>query len=264
MANFNNLSKIPVVAESENYAKDAKKFANETGMPYSETSITDEWCYFSFGDALSLKVREENNKRDTTFKIDFCDGELRHRNIYGANRSSLLAKAIGARSREHAPYVLDATAGLGRDAFILAGLGCRVLMLERSPVIGVLLEDALRRGMLDADAQEAVSKMSLIKDDAEEYLKKLADTSMAALPDVLYLDPMFPHQKRSALVKKEMRICRDIVGGDPDADKLLVAGLKTKIKRIVVKRMRTAPFLAGLKPNQQLMGKTNRFDLYLK
>ena len=34
-------------------------------------------------------------------------------------------------------------AGLGRDAFVLASVGCRVRMLERNPVVAALLDDGL-------------------------------------------------------------------------------------------------------------------------
>ena len=41
------------------------------------------------------------------------------------------------------------------------------------------------------------------------------------MPDVVYLDPMFPHREKSALVKKEMRVFQELVGADNDADDLL-------------------------------------------
>ena len=42
----------------------------------------------------------------------------------------MIARAIGLNSPT-APHVLDATAGLGGDAFVLASLGCPVTMVER-------------------------------------------------------------------------------------------------------------------------------------
>lgn len=207
-----------------------------------------------------LVLQDKNGQ--VVLSIDFSHGELRHRVLYGGNRNSVLARAIGAHNRRNAPRVLDATAGLGRDSFILASLGCRVTMLERSPVLHALLDDALRRGREDIEILDAVSGMSLVRCDAKEYL--LTAITAQNNFDVIYLDPMFPHEKRTALVKKEMRICRELVGDDTDADELLPIALKTPIKRVVVKRMRTAPYMAGIKPNQQILGKTNRFDLYLR
>ncbi|MGL9773657.1 MAG: class I SAM-dependent methyltransferase [Sodalis sp. (in: enterobacteria)] len=55
-----------------------------------------------------------------------------------------VAKAVGIKG-QGLPDVVDATAGLGRDAFVLACLGCRVQMFERHPVMAALLKNGLRR-----------------------------------------------------------------------------------------------------------------------
>ncbi len=105
--------------------------------------------------------------------------------------------------------MVDATAGLGRDAFVLAALGCQVQMLERNPVVAALLDDGLRRGYLDAE----------IGPWLRERLTLLHASSLTALvaieprPEVVYLDPMYPHRQKSALVKKEMRVFQSLVGG---------------------------------------------------
>ena len=110
------------------------------------------------------------------------------------------------------PTVLDATAGLGRDSFVLATFGCDVQMVERSPVIAALLKDGLRRARQDPGVAEIASRMQVINADAISYLQEL---SKEKRPQVIYLDPMYPHRDKTALVKKEMRVFRDIVGDDP-------------------------------------------------
>jgi 16S rRNA (guanine1516-N2)-methyltransferase len=82
-------------------------------------------------------------------------------------------------------------------------------------------------------------------------------------PDVVYLDPMFPHRKKSAAVKKEMRLFQQLLGSDDDADLLLEPALTLAKKRVVVKRPSGAPFLANKKPHIEMLGKANRFDVYL-
>ena len=82
-------------------------------------------------------------------------------------------------------------------------------------------------------------------------------------PDVVYLDPMYPHKKKSALVKKEMRIFQQLLGGDEDADKLLAPALKLALNRVVVKRPDSAPWLDNVKPNMAIESKKHRFDVYL-
>ena len=81
-------------------------------------------------------------------------------------------------------------------------------------------------------------------------------------PQVVYVDPMFPHSEKSALVKKEMRVFRDIVGDDADSAELLETALQTATGRVVVKRPRKAPTIEGRAPSYQLEGKSSRYDIY--
>ncbi len=83
-------------------------------------------------------------------------------------------------------------------------------------------------------------------------------------PQVIYLDPMFPHRDKSALVKKEMRVFRPLVGDDLDAPALLEAALALATHRVVVKRPRKAPIIDGPKPSHGLEGKSSRYDIYPK
>ncbi len=80
---------------------------------------------------------------------------------------------------------------------------------------------------------------------------------------MIYLDPMFPERKKSALSKLDMRIFHDIVGDDQDADTLLKTALSCATKRVVVKRPRLGAVLAGIKPHHSLVGKSSRFDVYI-
>jgi 16S rRNA (guanine1516-N2)-methyltransferase len=88
--------------------------------------------------------------------------------------------------------------------------------------------------------------------------------SLGFTPDVVYLDPMFPHKKKSALVKKEMRVFQSLVGPDLDADALLPAALAVAGKRVVVKRPDYAGWLNEMAPNSAIETKSNRFDLYIQ
>ncbi|GAM77379.1 SAM-dependent methyltransferase [Vibrio ishigakensis] len=86
-------------------------------------------------------------------------------------------------------------------------------------------------------------------------------------PDVVYLDPMYPHpenKKKSALVKKEMRVFQHLVGADLDADGLLTPALELATKRVVVKRPDYANWLDEKKPSMAIETKKNRFDVYVK
>lgn len=192
--------------------------------------------------------------------INFSSNANTYRRLHGGGRGQPIAKAIGLKTYGLPLTVIDATAGLGQDAFVLASLGCKVIMIERSPIIAALLADALQRGLTDPQIQPFISNMHLIEGDALLVLQSLAATEH---PDVIYLDPMFPLRDKSALVKQDLRILKEIVGDDPDADQLLTIARKVAKRRVVVKRSRIAPYLGAIKPHSEQIGKANRFDIYM-
>ena len=204
-----------------------------------------------------LELRKRDEPKLGGIFVDFVSGAMAHRRRFGGGRGEAVAKAVGVKG-DYLPDVVDATAGLGRDAFVLAAVGCRVRMLERHPVVAALLEDGLQRGYQDAE----------IGGWLRERLTLLHVSSLTALnditpqPDVVYLDPMYPHRQKSALVKKEMRVFQSLVGADEDADALLEPARRLAKKRIVVKRPDYAPPLAGVATQSAVATKSHRFDIY--
>ena len=208
--------------------------------------------------AERLELRKLDEPALGAVYVDFVGGAVAHRRKFGGGRGQSIAKAVGLKSGAN-PSVVDATAGLGRDAFVLASLGCRVLMLERSPVVAALLQDGLVRGYADAEIGAWLQqRLQLLPGPALEGLGQLP-----FVPDVVYLDPMFPHKKKSALVKKEMRVFQSLVGPDLDADALLPAALAVASRRVVVKRPDYAGWLNERQPSSVIETKNNRFDLYV-
>ena len=206
-----------------------------------------------------LELRQLDEPKVGAVLVDFASDALTFRRLHGGGKKEAIAKAIGLKG-QHSLQVLDATAGLGRDAFVLASLGCKVDMIERSPIVAALLQDGLTRAATDTElAAWLPEKMHLFHGIAKDLL---ADWQHQT-PDVVYLDPMFPHRKKSAAVKKEMRLFQQLLGPDEDADLLLEPALALAKKRVVVKRPSGAPFLAGKKPQIEMLGKANRFDVYL-
>lgn len=192
-------------------------------------------------------------------RVDFVEGAVAHRRLFGGGTGQMIAKAVGVQPGVR-PQVLDATAGLGRDAFVLASLGCSMTLIERQPLIAALLEDGLARARQSAEVAPIAAQMRLLQGNAIELLSTWADEA----PQVIYLDPMFPHRDKSALVKKEMRLFRPLVGDDLDAPALLAAALALASHRVVVKRPRKAPCIEGAKPSYVLEGKSSRYDIYAK
>lgn len=193
-------------------------------------------------------------------RVDFVEGALAHRRQFGGGTGQMVAKAAGLRGAIR-PSILDATAGLGRDAFVLAALGCEVTLLERQPVIAALLDDGLQRArQAGGEVAEIAARMQLLPVDA---IVAMANWS-GPVPQVIHLDPMFPQRDKSALVKKEMRLFRPLAGDDSDAAALLAAALALASHRVAVKRPRKAPAIDGPVPSAQLKGQSSRYDIYGK
>lgn len=191
--------------------------------------------------------------------VAFGSAAMRHRRKGGHNE--LLGRAVGAGKRPDLT-VLDATAGLGRDSFVLADLGCRVLLCEREPLLVEMLRAALGRAAADDDPwlQGVVANMRLLPGDATTV-----SAAELAIVDVIYLDPMFPPREKSSAVKKEMAFLQRLLASGPDsgsAEALLVWALQQKVARVVVKRPARAPVLAGRAPSHALSGKAVRYDVY--
>lgn len=205
-----------------------------------------------------LELQRAGRKVENPLYVDFAGGSTGYRRFSGTSRRQLIARAVGVRG--DSIHVLDATAGLGRDAFLLACLGCTVIAVERSPVLGALLRDGLARAREAPDEvlHGIVSRITLLIEDARDVLHR-ARASQA--PDVVYLDPMYPARTKSALAKKEMRICRSLVGDDLDAGDLLAVARQTARKRVVVKRHHALPLADDV--SLQYRGRTVRYDVYL-
>ena len=171
-------------------------------------------------------------------------------------RRELLGKAIGFKPQTERSIV-DVTAGFGRDAFILAALGFHLVLLERHPIVYLMLNDALQRAAALPLLNPITNRLKIFHADAQEWLTHHHPFH------VIYLDPMFPLRTKSAAVKKTMRIMQDIVGFAANDAGLLPLALACATSRVVVKRPRLATYMNDQPPHFSLKGKSTRFDVYL-
>lgn len=242
-----------------------KLICEEGADPGTLSALAEKWQLTHEPDATmalvltpeNLQLRKIDEPKLGGIFVDFVSGAMAHRRKFGGGRSEAVAKAVGIK-KGYIPSVVDATAGLGRDAFVLAALGCEVRMLERHPVVAALLDDGLQRGYADAEIGPWLKqRMSLIHASSIHALETINPQ-----PDVVYLDPMYPHRQKSALVKKEMRVFQSLVGADNDADALLEPALVLAKRRVVVKRPDYAEPLAGKEAEAAVTTKNHRFDIY--
>lgn len=190
--------------------------------------------------------------------VDFVHGKNGFRLAQNCTSKQPLARAAGLKPGFR-PTILDGTAGNGSDGFVLASLGCKVTLCERSPIIGALLEDGLDRAAGAPRTAEIVKqRIHLEIRDTREYLDQTSKTF-----HTIYLDPMYPGRHSSALNKQTLRTIRSLVGGDLDGADLLEKALLKAENRVVVKRPHKAPLLSAVQPSHVIAMKNSRFDVYL-
>ncbi len=248
--------KVAVYPASPELMARARALAEQLGLPFTPQPAGAALLLYVTDTRLEL--RETGPRAAGPVYVDFLGGSAAHRRQSGG-KGQALARAVGLKGGR-LPSVLDATAGLGGDAFVLASLGLPVRLVERSKVVGALLSDGLARASAHPETAPTASRLHLTVADAAEVMAGLDE---GVRPDTVYLDPMYPHTSKTALKNKEMRLFRLLVGEDEDAPRLLGAGLECAKNRVVVKRPKNAPPVGGMKPSATIPGKTTRFDLYL-
>ncbi len=250
-------SQIAVTSTELHFQQAAQHLAKQLTLPHINISKQENYDFILVLTQAGLILQHTKKKGLGRLQIDFVTGKLGYRLQHLREQKQLLAKAIGFKPHAKTS-VLDLTAGLGNDGFVLAQLGYSVTLLERSAVIAALLKDGLYRAL----RYEKYSHIDiqLIHIDAIIYLKQIIQSE--EFPHVIYLDPMYPHSNKSALVKKEMRFLREIVGHDTDTEILLPPAITCAQQRVVVKRPRLASYLGKLKPQHSIYGKQLRFDVY--
>lgn len=250
---------VAVAPETDELLPQATHLATQLDLPLV-LPTTPDYPYLLWVTPLRLLLKNRQTKPAHCVSVDFLSPKLNHRRK--SHSRELLRKALG-QCDPATTCIVDATAGFGEDAFLLACQGYRLILLERSKVVGALLTDGLSRLYASSYSKNASIRMECILQDAKIYLPQLASHTSI---DVVYLDPMFPLRKKLALPRKEMSILRDLVGGEDekDADDLLQVALSVARYRVIVKRSRLALPLSGMTPTFSLRGKMSRFDVYAR
>ena len=229
----------------------------------SNKSIIDK-KYYLYLDAWGLSLLPFDKNLHGKVHTDFISGKNNYRRITTTRRNHL-ARACGITHSDY-PSILDGTAGLGIDGFMLASLNCKVKLVEKNPVIFALLSDGVRRLHLASAADKllnvAYENISYVCDDTEQVLAQqtLSDFKY----DVIYLDPMFPLKQKESKSKKAMQALQYLSGIEDDCDKLLNLAIKSARKRVVIKRPLRSDYLCNREPTLSLKGSSVRFDVFIK
>ncbi len=238
------------ILSTPNFHNQAQALAQTMQLPLHTEKSKDPTFYLYYNnDGLNLIATHLNLG---PLHLDFNHGALHQRLQRAAISKEPLARAVGLHKKP-ALQLCDATAGIGREGCLLASLGARVTLVERSPIMVALLSDALNR-CHDAWRE----RVNLIAADSRDFLMAAQEQF-----DVVYLDPMFEAHSHKAQVKKEMQYLQALMGPEVDADALLTVALNLKPGRVVVKRPLKARNLLEKKPDFCLTLAAYRFDVYL-
>lgn len=249
---------IPLTISDSTLLNKAEEFCRQGGFLLSDCRPNQGFELLL--DQQGLQLFNHDQAKQKALMVDFVAGANAHRRKFGGGKGQSIAKAVGLKAG-YRPAVIDGTAGLGKDAFVLASLGCQVTLVERHPVVRALLMDGLNRAFEDPEiGQWMQQRMTL---SPAKHISELTAGDADKAVDVVYLDPMYPHREKSALVKKDMRTFQSLVGSDTDADALLTPALQLAAKRVVVKRPDYATALAEQSPTMAIATKKNRFDVYV-
>jgi 16S rRNA (guanine1516-N2)-methyltransferase len=257
------MTNCAVTTEIKEYLPEIQAISEKWQLPcygLFNAKIAEKFPFYLIFDGQQLQLKKSDEPKLKPINVDFAGGAVGHRHKFGGGRGQEIARAC-AMKHGFCPTIFDATAGLGRDAFVLASLGATVTMMERVPAVAALLDDGLRRGYQDPELGSWLNeRLKLIPGSSIDDMKQVLNPGDV---DVIYLDPMYPHKEKSAQIKKEMRVFQSLVGSDVDADQLLTTALELAKYRVVVKRPNYAEPLAEKKPSTSITMKKNRFDVYV-
>ena len=241
-------TKLVLVCAEETRLPEAHALSERLGLALTDASSADNAALVLEADGLTLR------RGTLAVRGDFAQmlPRLRPQNL----RGELLVRAVKGRGGERPLRVVDATAGLGEDALLLAAAGHTVQLFEQNPVIAAMLRDALDRAAKDPALAEIVSRMHLTEGDSVVGLGRLDFT-----PDAVVLDPMFPARKKSGLIGKKLQLLQVLERPCADEEALLQAAMDAHPAKVVIKRPLKGPYLAGHKPGYSLTGKAIRYDV---
>lgn len=222
-----------------------------------------------FGEAAEVVALfdRERPKQKPIF-VDFESAQMKFR-CRGGVDGEMVVKSFGLSKRERAGrLIVDSSAGLGTDAYLLAVAGYQVLAVERNPMVFALLKDGWQR-MSDARADRGEPKLEFEIVEGDGALILGAMKAAGSRPHGVYFDPMFEDEskKGKSLPRKEMATLRDLLSGDGGGGQAPSEFVRDAVgvveARVVVKRPTGAqPVLIDPGPVNRIEGKVAGYDIY--
>ena len=177
-------------------------------------------------------------------------------------QGEMLVKSVRIKGQTDL-FVLDGTAGLGEDSFLLAAAGWDVILCEHNEVIFELLRDTIERAQETEEISEIANRMHPLFIDGVTACESVSAGTFDAHPNVIFLDPMFPKKTKNSLTNKKLQLFQKLESPCSTEEELFAAACKTNAAKVVVKRPVKGTYLAGKKPSHSIAGKTVRYDCYV-
>ena len=212
-----------------------------------------------------LQLIHEQSQQKSTVLVDFSNKTLQHKVNNSFNTKSGLIRAVSVRNKpRHETTVIDATAGLGNDAYVISTFGFPMIWIERNPIIYSLLRDGFERittstvlsPPTDVHHQQRLFNCQSVREvlniEACEYVPNVASQKV----DVIYLDPMFTSESvaKKSTPKKGMQALRSlyhqsqflsiseqIAWERKELDQLIEWARSFASSKVILKRPKTAP-----------------------
>lgn len=232
-----------------------QKLANSCKLDIVSSCQPNQLLLTWIDDALTLCLGDQFKLQT---RVDFASGKSLHRLQYGGGLGQPLARAAKITGSSK-PLICDATGGLGRDAFVFASLGCEVVVLEQSPVVFALLADGLHRAQQDPEISHLAKLLAVHQLDGKSLP---AAWPCPRFPDTVYLDPMYPHERKKNPAKKEMQLLQRLQLDESNEAELLRSAINTARHRVAVKRPLKALPLPGNPPAGSIKSTNTRYDIY--
>tara|TARA_B100001564_G_scaffold350570_1_gene355204 strand:- start:316 stop:1029 length:714 start_codon:yes stop_codon:yes gene_type:complete len=145
--------------------------------------------------------------------------------------------------------ILDCTGGFGRDGFLLNSMGHDVTIIENSPVVAMILKNALWR--------YGNKSIKFFFGNAYDYMKHSIQKY-----NYIYLDFMFEKLKNKSLSSKNDETLKCISFQDNDKNKIIQMAQRITINKVIVKEpINSVSNL--LKPNHIIKTKLLNYRVYL-
>lgn len=182
---------------------------------------------------------------------------LTGRIVQAGRKSELILQAC---KMDKNSVVIDGTAGFGHDGLILASACHHISLIEKNPLMALLLLFEYQHMNQNPNWQKLLAKIHI----------KFADITNPKIDlpkaNIVYLDPMFPQGSYQSKVSKTMQSLH-LLANTPSKqeESELFIQAKTHLSsdaKLIIKRPLNAEPLANIPTNHHVANNAIRFDIY--